>query len=67
MSTIKIPTKKIDITANIVIKKTINVPAGWTGSQIDEWVWSMDMDTFYDIAPDSIDLDWKMHKEKKNA
>jgi len=71
MNTFKTPTKKIDVTANIIIKKTINVPAGWTGEQIDQWVWGMDMDTFYnefyDITPDSVDLNWKMYKEKKNA
>ena len=60
MSTFKTPTKKIDITANFTFNKTIEVPANWTGEQIDEWVWGIDLDPFYELPPDYIEMEWKM-------
>ena len=67
MNTFKTPTKKIDVTVNFTFNKTINVPAGWTGEQIDEWIEYMDLNSFYESTPDNIDINWRMHKEKKNA
>ena len=67
MDTFKTPTKKIDITVTFTFNKTINVPAGWTGEQIDEWTENMDLDPYLESAPDIIETSWKMHKERKNA
>ena len=65
--TFETPTKKVDVTVNFTFNKIIKVPAAWTGEQIDEWVWGMDLDPFYESTPDSIDMDWRMHKERKDA
>lgn len=67
MSTFNTPTKKIDVTVTFTFNKIINVPARWTGEQIDEWTENMDLDPFYESTPDNIDIDWRMHKERKDA
>ena len=67
MDIFKTPTKKIDITVTFTFNKIINVPAGWDEEQINQWIEYMDLDSFYESTPDNVDVNWRMHKEKKNA
>ena len=48
MDTFKTSTKKIDVTVTFTFNTIVNVPAIWTGEQIDEWMEkNIDLDPFY--------------------
>ena len=57
----KSATRTIDILAVMRFKKTVEVPAIWTGDQINDYVDKIDEDTFYDMSPSDFEVDWEIH------
>ena len=64
----KTPTISMDVTMVLTLTKTINIPANWNHDQIYQYMFNLDTDDFYANGNlECTNIDWKNHKEKKNA
>ena len=62
------PTIPMDVTMVLTLTRTINIPANWDHDQIYQYMFNLDTDDFYANGYlEYTNIDWKNHKEKKNA
>lgn len=59
----KTVTKKVAVSIDLIFNKVIEVPANWTGDQIDEFIGDVDIDMLYESTPDEISVGWRLLKK----